>query len=400
MLLTCAPLIAQEPAGPQKKPAQEEAQEESGAKGTLVLSTTEWDFGTKWYGEDCETEITLENAGSGPLRISRVTSSCGCTVAKPTKAPRWEGMVLTPGEKETMRLSYNTKKVRARVSQVVTIASNDPDAPTVRIQVKGSIKHPLKMTPTQRIIFTNLDSETQETRDLTLQSNLDEPLHLELQPLPENAKFDVKLETVEEGQTYKLTAKTKPPLNRGSNAVNVILKTDTERFPQISIPVNAYVIPRVRVSPIALYVPRASKSEITRFVRVQYQTKKPIEIKEVKVGDDSVKVEMMPPRTKPNPRASVAMHEIRVTLPPAEQFPKEGTKITILTDSDEPEYKELEVRVLLQPEPRRAMRGGRPRVIRPGQRAEAKKAAGKKDSQEPESDDKADEAEEGESDSP
>jgi len=371
-------LVAQEKP-PQTAPAEPEQAKPSG-KPRLVLSTTEWDFGTKWYGEECSTEITLRNAGAAPLRINRVTSSCGCTVAKPTRAPRWDGLVLKPGEEEVMRLSYNTKKVRAKVSQVVTIQSNDPDAPTIRIQVKGSIKHALKMTPSQRIIFTNLDSEAVETREMTLTSNLDEPIHLKLAPVPKDARFDVKLETVEEGKTYKLVATTKPPLKRGGNALNVVLETDVERFPKITIPINAYVVPRVRVSPIALYVPRASKTEITRFVRVQYQTKHPIKVTDVQVGDESVKAELMPPRVPPNPKATVAMHEIRVTLPPAEKFPPEGTQIKILTDSDDPQYKELTVRVLLQPEPRRAA-GRIPLGQRPTAKPGGKKGQGGKKAQ-------------------
>jgi hypothetical protein len=58
----------------------------------------------------------------------------------------------------------------------------------------------------------------------------------------------------------------------------------------------------------------------------------------------------MPPRANTAAEATIAMHEIRATLPPSNEFPAEGAEIIIRTDDKEEAYQEFRVKVLLQPE--------------------------------------------------
>src|SRR5690606_1449199 len=79
---------------------------------------------------------------------------------------------------------------------------------------------------------------------------------------------------------------------------------------------------------------------------------------------ESVSAELMPPRTNTAPNATIAMHEIRATLPPANDLPEGGAEIIIKTDDPSPEYAEFRVAVVLQPQPRKpaAARQIQPRV--------------------------------------
>lgn len=337
----------------------------------IELSSNVWDFGEKWYGEEASGDITIKNVGDMPLKIIQVRSSCGCTVAKPPVGTTWNGLTMQPGEAHTLTLSYNTKKVRDKVSQNVTISTNDPLNPNVIIQVKGGIKQLFAMTPADRVTFTNLERDTDQSRELMLTSNVDEPVNVKVKqittgkpvpdsqagldniPDPETPPFEVTLEPVEAGKKYKLIVKTAPPLNLGSNIATIELETDNERFPTLTIPVTAYVPPRVQTSPMRLYVPRKGTTAIQRYVRVRYQTDTPVKVTGIETTHESVKAELMPPRTNTAPNASVAMHEIRATLPPASEFPAEGAEIIIKTDDPSPEYAEFRVAVVLQPEPRK-----------------------------------------------
>ncbi len=323
----------------------------------IELSATEWDFGTKWYGEKCETELFIKNVGDAPLKIVSLKSSCGCTVAKPVNGTTWNGRVVGPGESEPLRLSYNTKKVRAKVSQTVTINTNDPKNPTIAIQVKGGIKQLFEMSPNPRITFTGLEKGSSASKELMLTSNIDEKVKLTVDEAAARGSeaFNVQLEELDEGKKYKLTVMTRPgELKLGSNATTVTLKTDNERFPTMQVPVSAYVAPRVQTSPLTLYVPRKGSTPIQRYIRVRYQTSAPIKVTGIETSHESVKAEVMPPRTNVSPQASLAMHEIRATLPPASEFPADGATITIMTDDKEEEYQKFVVRVVLQPEPRNA----------------------------------------------
>lgn len=378
VFMSALPALAQDAGKTEGKPA-DQAAKQGDKKPKLELSQTVWDFGQKWYGEPASTEIKLKNVGDAPLKIIQVRTSCGCTVAKPPKGTSWNGLMMQPGEELPLKLSYNTKKVRAKVSQTVTLTTNDPHNPTVQIQVKGGIKQLFQVAPTNRVTFAGLERNTEQTREVTLTSNVKEPVKLEIKGMSGNPPFEAKLEPIEEGKTYKLIVKTVPPLKLGSNATVITLSTDNERFPTMTIPVSAYVAPRVQASPMVLYVPRKGSTPIQRYIRVRYQTKTPIKITGIETTNDKVKAELMPPRTNISPRATIAMHEIRATLPPASEFPPEGAEIIIKTDDKDKEYQEFHVRVVLQPEPRSRANVRRKQITPAIKPAEVKPGAVKPD---------------------
>jgi hypothetical protein len=309
----------------------------------LELSSHEWDFGFKWFGEPCSTKITITNAGEGPLKILKVNSSCGCTVAKPGKRE------LLPGESDAMTLSYNTKKKQRIVSQTVTLVTNDPRQPRVAIKVKGEVRQIYEAKPASRITFAGIERDEAATQSIELHNNMEEDVVLELQPIDAEAPFDVELEEIEPGRVYKLSATTKPPLKIGANSANIELETGIEQLPSLTIPVSVYIAPRVAVMPAKLFVsPRVTKP-FQRIVRVSYRSDKPVEIKEIKSSHpDLIHGELMPPRKSASRKAVTRVHEIRVTLPAGQDLPEGGGWLEIHTDDPSPEYQKLVVDVELR----------------------------------------------------
>jgi hypothetical protein len=309
----------------------------------LVLSTTEWDFGAKWHGEPCSTEITIENAGTALLKIERIRSSCGCTVAEPKKTE------LLPGESDTMTLSYNTKKNARNVSQTITLETNDPQQPRVAIRIKGEVRHLFDARPAHRITFGRLDRDSASTQSIELTNNMERKVPLKLKPLEQDVPFEIKLEEVEHGMVYKLSATTRPPLKLGANVANIVLETGVEDYPTITIPASVYIAPQVAVMPPRLYVtPRVTKP-FQRIVRVTYRPDDPVKVKEIKSSHpDLITAELLPPREEKRPTMVTQYHEIRVTLPPGNQLPEGGATLEIYTDAAEPEYQKLIVEIKLR----------------------------------------------------
>lgn len=316
--------------------------------GKIKLSQTEWDFGTKWYGEKCEGEVTITNEGKGPLTIVNVKTSCGCTVAKPKSGGVWQNKVLQPGESDVLTLNYNTRKAASKVTQTVTIETNDPTQPSVPFLVKGEVKNLFTMTPGDRITFPRIDKESAESQTIELTSNVpDQKLHLKVKPLDEKARYDVKLETVEEGVKYKLTATTKPPLENGANAIEIMLETGMEQYPEVRIPVTAFVMPRVSVAPPKLFVSSKATAPVQRKVKVTYNPNKPVKITELKAEPATLRVELAPTPAAAVP-AIQGVYELNVTLPVAADLPEGKGLITILTDDPSPEYHRLLVEVAVR----------------------------------------------------
>lgn len=334
-------------ATPEQTPAaavQVQASDTSAPK--LEIVPDEWNFGVKWYGEDATAEVAIRNAGGSPLTIKNVRSSCGCTVAKPANGT-WVNRVLQPGETETMSLSYNTRRQSRTVSQTITIESDDPETPRFAFRVSGEVKQAFDVLPQDRIVFAGLERETAATETVELINNMDEPIQLRLKETA-GAPFDLKLDEVESGRKYKLSVTTKPPLSIGANSLTVELETGLEKNPMITIPVNAYIPPRVSVSPPRLFVSPAVRQPFHRVIRVTHRPDNPIEIREIKSSHESITAEIMPPNPGANPSRAMQFIEVRVNLPAGDEFPAEGARLDIYTTDVDPEYQKLSVDIVIR----------------------------------------------------
>ncbi|MFQ5805413.1 MAG: DUF1573 domain-containing protein [Phycisphaerae bacterium] len=325
-----APAIAQQVTGKAPPP-------ESAAAPKLEVSTSEWDFGVKWAGEKAETTITLRNVGDAPLHIDRVKTSCGCTAA------RVKDKVLQPGETQDVEVSYNTKKRTENVNQKVDVYSDDPQHPVTTILVKGRVRQWVKTNPPRGLQFGALGRDEIVTKSVEIECAYEEPLKLKLGEFS-SRHFDVRLEEVEEGKRYKLSATTNPPLPDGTLRANVRLLTGMELVPEIPLRIWGSVQPPVAVTPKVLYVFGQMQKPVKRVLRVATRREKPLKIMGVTSSDPAIKTEILPAgRRGPQGAAKPNVTMIRVTLPPADEFPAGGATITIATDDEE--YPELTVPV-------------------------------------------------------
>ncbi len=94
------------------------------------------DYGTIEKGADGVRVFEFTNTGDAPLIITRVYSSCGCTIPKKPDAP------ILPGETGVIEVKYDTKRV-GPIRKTITVYSN-ADEPTKAIKIKGKIVDPSK----------------------------------------------------------------------------------------------------------------------------------------------------------------------------------------------------------------------------------------------------------------
>ncbi|WP_412984277.1 DUF1573 domain-containing protein [Pontimicrobium sp. IMCC45349] len=89
------------------------------------------DYGTIEKGANGVRVFKFKNTGNAPLIISKVKSSCGCTVPKKPKGP------IMPGETGEIEVKYDTKRVMP-IRKTITVTSN-ADRPTVALKIKGTV---------------------------------------------------------------------------------------------------------------------------------------------------------------------------------------------------------------------------------------------------------------------
>ena len=91
------------------------------------------DYGQIEKGSDGVRTFEFTNTGSQPLIISKVYSSCGCTIPKKPEAP------IPPGEKGEIQVRYNTNLV-GPIRKTITVNSNAESTPIVSLKIKGSVE--------------------------------------------------------------------------------------------------------------------------------------------------------------------------------------------------------------------------------------------------------------------
>ncbi|HXP52789.1 MAG TPA: DUF1573 domain-containing protein [Bacteroidia bacterium] len=91
----------------------------------------EHDFGTIEQDANGTFLFMFTNTGKEPLVIKEAHGSCGCTV------PRWPHNPVNPGQKDTIKVTYDTHRVGA-FTKTVTITSNAKESPMV-LSIKGKV---------------------------------------------------------------------------------------------------------------------------------------------------------------------------------------------------------------------------------------------------------------------
>lgn len=88
-----------------------------------------YDFGKIIQGEKVSYSFKFTNTGKSDLIISRVTSSCGCTVGDFPKVP------VKPGESNKIEVKFDSEGRKGFQSKTITVLSNtQPSSTTLRIK--------------------------------------------------------------------------------------------------------------------------------------------------------------------------------------------------------------------------------------------------------------------------
>lgn len=89
------------------------------------------DYGTITQNSDGTRLFLFTNTGDEPLLITKVKTSCGCTVPSYSKAP------IQPGETGELSIKYDTRRLGAFM-KTVTVTSNAEGGNKI-LKIKGKI---------------------------------------------------------------------------------------------------------------------------------------------------------------------------------------------------------------------------------------------------------------------
>ena len=112
--------------------AQNGNKEKEANRPVISFEETTHNYGTIEYKGDGTCEFTFENTGKEPLLLTKVRSSCGCTVPK-----TWPKDPIKSGETGSIKVKYNTR-IKGNFTKSIRVYSNAKNSPT-RLIIKGKV---------------------------------------------------------------------------------------------------------------------------------------------------------------------------------------------------------------------------------------------------------------------
>lgn len=100
--------------------------------GKLQFESELIDYGDIQQNADGLRYFVFKNVGKKPVSISKVKTSCGCTLATKPNKP------IMPGENAKIGITYDTKRL-GRFSKTIRVSSNAKKA-LVSLRIAGNVK--------------------------------------------------------------------------------------------------------------------------------------------------------------------------------------------------------------------------------------------------------------------
>lgn len=120
-----------------------------------------YNFGTVVQGSHVKHSFAIRNAGTKDLIITGVKSTCGCTVAAPSKN------LVVPGDESAIAVDFDTHFQKGHRDKTVSVMTNDPDSPAVSLTLQGDVKVEVEATP-EEVGFGKVRQGTEETREVMI----------------------------------------------------------------------------------------------------------------------------------------------------------------------------------------------------------------------------------------
>lgn len=216
------------------------------------------DFGEAYEGETLSKEVKITNSGDVAWPLSRIQTSCGCTIGKlfgPDGAelstrPRGTEplVVIEPGQTIDMAVEFKTEGKHGAVNQVMQIFNSDTTISALQIPISVRVNRALQVTP--RWVNLQSISKTAHIEETVVLEALEIgewkitgfTSQVEGQKLPEFLSFEV-LDKSGPTRRIKLTIDGKLPPGTLSPRVRILI--DHDRIDHVDFTITGIVKPDV-----------------------------------------------------------------------------------------------------------------------------------------------------------
>jgi hypothetical protein len=218
-----------------------------------VLPLTNYSFGEIYRGEIISQIFPIKNEGNADLVVTEFTSGCGCEILEVDK-------VIAPGKSGKARIEINTANQFGPIFKTATLRFNDPNQPEVLLALSATVltssdggpvkgvalrqgKHigPIFISPGEVSSFTTAQGrKTTSVFTITAERAQVKILRVE----GDQPYLTARVETVEEGKSYKIIVEALPEGAPGNYEDQLRVFTDNKILPSLQLRLFMRVLPK------------------------------------------------------------------------------------------------------------------------------------------------------------
>ncbi len=247
-----------------------------------MFNKVEHDFGTVARGANTVYKFEVTNIYKQTMKITGVTSSCGCTT------PTIENATIGTHKKAFIVAKFNTRTFVGRHGATLTVSFAPPFSAKVQVRVHGNIRSDVVFSPGS-VNFGTVDEGV--AKEQKVQVTYAGRSNWSITDVTnDNDHFEVELNelTRQSGKvTYDLLVRLKDNIPAGYIKDELTVVTNDQRAESQRIPlyVEGHIIPEISVTPETLVLGDVLTGEtVTR--KIVVRGKKPFRILDVSCEDD------------------------------------------------------------------------------------------------------------------
>ena len=260
-------------------------------QGRLTFSSTTQDTGEILDTGLGRVAFLFRNTGSGPLTITQVKPSCGCTI------PELAKKTYMPGEQGSLDVTFDPKGKRGAIARSITIFTDSDLTPSTSLVVRSLVK-PVIIAEPMILPFEAATKGTSTTKDFQVYGRID---GFKVTRATIDDKNTFGIEIIDGGlvekdgemltlQIIRLTLKAdaKPDNHRAE----ITVRTNDERKSIFSLATVARVLGDLKMQPVRVTLGRLAVGDlIDREFHVTSKSGDAFEITNVNANSIAIEVE-------------------------------------------------------------------------------------------------------------
>lgn len=271
-------LVAPPPTPPEKPQITEPEPPKNAPK--ITFEKVIHDFGQVGPGTRNVCEFKFTNAGNALLKIKKIQSTCGCTVASLSKKE------YAPGESGTITATYSVGRMPGTQSKHLYALSNDNASPKVTLTIKAEVV--LKVTHKPEKLNLLLKDENAGCPKITLTSIDGQPFAIKSFKAPQNcitAAFDSSVKAT------KFVLEPKVDIEKLKKNLRGYIRIGLTHPECDTLTISFNALPRFKITPYSIMVRNAEPQKpIKRVVWILNNYGEDFEIDSASSKNDTIKV--------------------------------------------------------------------------------------------------------------